>query len=113
MSGIFKQLVIKSLVDAEELQEEIMSYVFEDQKERSRRIKDKMILDMNRNLKYRLAPGNYWGLTYRIWRITIGGQIHKCGDYYAMESGESIPECVKCKCPSMQSFFSDDSDNDY
>ncbi len=98
-SIIFKQLVIKSLIDLEELQEEIMSYAFEDQKEKSRRIKDKMILDMNRNLKYYRGPGGAWVLNYRRYRKHMGAQNQKkCGNYYASYSLDTIPECVKCNC---------------
>ena len=58
--SVFKQLVIKSLVNSEELQQEIMSFAFYDRKEKSRRIKNTMINDMNQNLKSHRGPGGYW-----------------------------------------------------
>lgn len=110
----FKQLVIRSLVDSKELQDEIMSFAFYDIETaekiaESRRIKNVMINEMNRHVRYCLAPGSYWGLNYYSMNnnmtkkyVAIGGQIHnRCGNYYSLYSGEMIPRCVKCNCPEM------------
>lgn len=102
MSGIFKQLVINSLVNSKELQEEIKSFIFVEQKQITKKIKDAMISDMNLNLKYWRASES-WGLAYCIWKKTIGGLMHNgCGNYCYLYSEEKIPKCVKCKCPEMQ-----------
>jgi nitrous oxide reductase accessory protein NosL len=98
----FKQLVIQSLFNSQDLQEEIMSFAFHDQKEKSRSIKNTMIHDMNRNLKYHRGPGGYWILAYRAYTRNskeIGGQIcGLCGHYYASHNEDELMDCVKCKC---------------
>lgn len=108
--SVFGQLTIKSLVESRDLQDEIASFAFYDkitaeQMAKTRRIKNTMVSDMNRKLKYCLAPGPYWGLTYyNVPKkyIAMGGQIHsRCGNYYALHSGDIIPRCVRCNCPGM------------
>jgi hypothetical protein len=103
----FKQLVIKSLVNSEDLQQEIMSFAFIDQKEyeekeRTRSIKNKMVHDVNQNLKYHRGPGGYWILAYKAYTThskTIGGQVcPACGQYYASHNQDEIMDCVKCRC---------------
>jgi len=111
----FKQLVIKSLVNSQDLQEEIMSFAFIDQKEyeqkeKTRSIKNKMIGDMNQNLKYHRGPGGYWILAYRAYRrdeVKIGGQVcGRCGQYYRSHNEYELMDCVRCEC------FVDLSDDD-
>jgi|LauGreDrversion4_2_1035121.scaffolds.fasta_scaffold240849_1 hypothetical protein len=99
----FKQLVIQSLVNSPDLQQEIMSFAFIDQKEKSRRIKNTVINDINQNLKYHRYPGNYWLLSYknpgRRDHKAIGGQIcGLCGLYYASHNQDELTDCVKCNC---------------
>jgi hypothetical protein len=99
----FKQLVIQSLVDSQDLQEEIMSFAFTDKKTyESKLIKNKVVLDMNRNLKSHRGPGGYWILAYRAYRIdekTIGGQVcGKCGQFYASHNHDELMDSVRCRC---------------
>lgn len=101
--SVFKQLAIKSLVNSEDLQQEIMSFAFMDQKEHDARVnKNKMIRDMNRNLKYSRGPGGYWILSYKEYRSdskTIGGQAcGQCGKYYTSHNEHELTNCVKCNC---------------
>lgn len=99
----FKQLVIKSLVNSQDLQEEIMSFAFIEQKEKSRKIKNAMVQDMNQTLEYCRGPGGYWILVYRRYsrrhHKEIGGQMcSRCGQYYASHNEDVIMDCVKCRC---------------
>jgi hypothetical protein len=107
--SVFKQLVIQSLVNSQELQQEIMSFAFHDQKEKSRRIKNTMIHDMNQNLKSHRGPGGYWILAYKAYTRNskeIGGQVcGRCGQYYRSHNEYELMDCVRCKCYS-------DSDSD-
>jgi len=100
--SVFKQLVIKSLFDCEELQEEIMSFAFMDRIERTRGLKKEMVRDINRNLEYHRGPGGYWILAYKSYTIeskVCGGQVcGQCGNYYASHNQEELMDCIKCKC---------------
>jgi hypothetical protein len=103
----FKQLVVQSLVDSPDLQEEILSFAFMDktefeQKEKSRGNKNTMVQDINRNLEYHRGPGGYWILAYKEYRHdskSIGGQVcGKCGQFYASHNEAEIMDCVRCRC---------------
>jgi hypothetical protein len=103
----FKQLAIQSLVNSQDLQQEIMSFAFIDQKEfeekqKSRIIKNQMVHDMNQNLKSHRGAGGYWILAYRAYKRDskeIGGQIcGRCGEYYASHNEDELMDCVKCRC---------------
>jgi hypothetical protein len=105
--SVFKQLVIQSLVNSQDLQQEIMSFAFIDpkeyeQKEQTRRIKNTMINDMHQNLKSHRGPGGYWILAYRAYRRDskkIGGQVcGRCGEYYRSHNEYELMDCVKCRC---------------
>jgi hypothetical protein len=103
----FKQLVIQSLINSKDLQEEIMSFAFIDkkeyeEKEKTRSKKNKMVRDMNQNLEYHRGPGGYWILVYRAHRRDakeIGGQIcGRCGHYYSCHNEDELVGCVMCTC---------------
>ena len=109
----FKQLAVKSLVDSQDLQDEIMSFAFVDQKEyeakeKTRVIKNKVVRDMNQNLKYHRGSGGYWILNYRAYRRgekEIGGQIcNKCGQYYTSHNEDELMDSVKCRCWNINAY---------
>jgi ribosomal protein S27AE len=103
----FKQLVVKSLVQSDDLQLEILSFAFIDktefeQKQNTRLIKNSLVRDINRNLKYHRGAGGYWILSYKpysISNIEIGGQIcSRCGLFYASHNEQILINCVSCSC---------------
>ncbi len=111
MSNIFNQLVINSLVDSADVQNEIKKYLFHTEEQiiaKNRSIKDKMVNDIKLNLLCQRGPGNDWAVSYRRNKWVMGGQnCRRCGQYYwtneypgdeELQNNEELPNNIACKC---------------
>jgi hypothetical protein len=105
-SNIFKKLIVNSLVNSLDLQDEINSYLFYDAEESEARnktkiIKNKMINEFNLNLQFQRGPCNDWHVSYRRNKWIKGGQnCKRCGQFYWTNElcEEEVPDIIACKC---------------
>ncbi len=103
-TDVFKQLVINSLVDSQDLQNEIKSFLFYDKK-RAQSIRNKR--GINNHFKFGLYYLNDGGLTWSSWSLTYRyeTQLHaincNCCGQFIIANGldrNDMPFSLTCKC---------------
>ena len=103
-TDIFKQLVINYLINSEDLQNEIKSFLFYDIKyAETKRNKRFLINQFNIGINYKQNIRNIWSswtLTYRYEIILQAVNCNCCGQFHIANGKDinEIPDSMICNC---------------